>query len=139
MCRDASSNNTGLSRVLVIYSADRCVAAGVFHSLCGTEELTQWADRGSACGISCKTCTDNRTYYISCWQAWASELDIKLRNNISLIIIIIIIIIINIIFISINPVQYRMSIQNKQYRVLSQYRYNSKTEASKYIKQSDII
>jgi hypothetical protein len=26
---------------LVMYSADECVAAGVFHSFCGTEELTQ--------------------------------------------------------------------------------------------------
>jgi hypothetical protein len=31
------------------------------------------------------------------------------------------------------------SIQNKQYRVLSQYSYNSKIEARKYIEQSDII
>jgi hypothetical protein len=26
---------------LVMYSADECVAAGVFHSFCGTDELTQ--------------------------------------------------------------------------------------------------
>jgi hypothetical protein len=41
MCRDASSKSTGLSRLLAMYSADEYVAAGLFHSLCGTEELTQ--------------------------------------------------------------------------------------------------
>jgi len=52
ICCDASSKRTVLSRLLVWYSAEECVASGVFHALWGTEELTQRADRGFGCGIS---------------------------------------------------------------------------------------
>ena len=52
ICCDASSKRTVLSRLLVWYSAEECVATGVFHALWDTEELTQRTDRGFGCGIS---------------------------------------------------------------------------------------